>query len=706
MAAAGAAAATAGALLPAPPPGPPRPAARRSTATLPAATAPDRRLSASEIAVRYDLARSTGRLDLSDCGLTEVPAEVLKIAGLADLSLAGNALTSVPPSLGELPLARLQLAGNELVSLPDSLSRLTDLEGLWVHGNALTSLPPGIGCLTALRALSAAGNALGALPPGFGDLGSVEDVALGGNRLASLPDTLAGLTALRKLALHGNRLASLPPSLGALGALASLSLQGNALRALPGGGALAGLTSLEALNLADNDLEEVPAAVAGLPRLKVLTLYGNRLTRLPWVGGPQPPQAPPAPSPSPSLASVWLEGNPLPAGDLVAALAAPAGPVLGLDGDQAGRLAGAAAAAGGPTGPPPASSNAGRVRPAVRTAAAPGYWKLDVGPPGAPGAGTDPSSPVLDAAGRPASGGRALIIAFGSAPGEPNWGGLLGRIRAASSPPAASPSSPDPALAAFDVLYCVDPWRSWYDGKDEERGRGGEREREGEGESGRGGEGRERERRKAVSLSSPFPFPTGGGPSFDTWAAHLASAAAPYDGRVLLLGDSMGASAALLFAGAAAASPAATVLAFCPQLDLATSAIRPSGVPGDAAATAAWRDKLRERALAGVATAVASGARVGVHVGSWLHDVDQAAWLGANPASSSSSDEPSTEGSGGEQLPLTVSGTGATVKVWAVHSHRLAAALDARGELLPLVRGAIAGVMGLRSGDVRVANLL
>lgn len=191
----------------------------------------------------------------------------------------------------------------------------------------------------------------------------------------------------------------------------------------------------------------------------------------------------------------------------------------------------------------------------------------------------------------------------------------------------------------------------------------------------------------------------GGGPGFETWAAHLAAAAAPYAGRVLMLGDSMGASAALMFAGHAAAAPDAAVLAFCPQLDLASSAIRPAGAPGGAASTASWRDALRDRALAGVASAVSAGAKVTVHVGSWLHDVDQAAWLGENGA-------PGKAGQDGAAAPPPVSASGATVRVWAVPSHRLAAALDSQGELLPLVRGAIAASMGLRSGDVRVANLL
>ena len=54
------------------------------------------------------------------------------------------------------------------------------------------------------------------------------------------------------------------------------------------------------------------------------------------------------------------------------------------------------------------------------------------------------------------AGDRALVVAFGSAPGVPNWGGLLSRVLAAAE---------DAAHECFDVLYIVDPARSWYNGK-------------------------------------------------------------------------------------------------------------------------------------------------------------------------------------------------------------------------------------------------
>jgi len=550
-----------------------QPPARRASPRPPRAVPPP---SASEIEVRLELAASTGKLDLSDCGLSAVPAGVLRLADLEDLSLAGNDLESLPDELGELPLVRLQLAGNRLTSLPPSLGRLARLEGLWAHGNLLTSLPPTMSGLTSLRALSLAGNRLVALPASCGALCALEDASLAGNALASLPPDLAGLTSLRKLSLNGNALASLPEALGGLPALARLALQANpSLASLPA--TLGAAPALADLNAADCGLASLPEGLASAPRLARLTLYGNRLALLP-----------PRLAAAPALTHLWLEGNPL-TGDALAQLTVDAGRAgggrrVGLDAAQAARAGPRLVAAAGPA-----------VAVSRRAADGAGYWKLE---PGARG------------------GGEALVVAFGSAPGEPNWGRLLARLRADPTTPAAS---------SFDVLHVVDGGRSWYDG---------------------GGDGAAR------------------------WRAALAAAAAPYGAAVVLLGDSMGATAALQMADAV--PPGATALAFCPQADLGTASIRPAASP-------AWRATLNARVAAAVAAAAEAGTAVRVHVGSWQHDVDQVAGLG---------------------------GAGARVKVWDVPHHRLAAALDARGALLPLVRDAVlaarecGGRRGVRPGNV------
>ena len=52
-------------------------------------------------------------------------------------------------------------------------------------------------------------------------------------------------------------------------------------------------------------------------------------------------------------------------------------------------------------------------------------------------------------------GQRLLVVAFGSAPGLPNFGGLLRRIRNELQ---------DPAHLEWDTLYVVDSCRNWYEG--------------------------------------------------------------------------------------------------------------------------------------------------------------------------------------------------------------------------------------------------
>lgn len=150
---------------------------------------------------------------------------------------------------------------------------------------------------------------------------------------------------------------------------------------------------------------------------------------------------------------MWLEANPL-APEAVEALlqALPASPVtaLGLDEAQMAQLPAARrealAAAAGPKlrvsriVPPPA-------RVAGHTH---GYFKLDPAPPPL---GTSGAAGAAGTASRPTA--EVLVVSFGSAPGTPNWGGLLKKARAAAV---------DPREQDFDVLYVVDPHRSWYRG--------------------------------------------------------------------------------------------------------------------------------------------------------------------------------------------------------------------------------------------------
>jgi hypothetical protein len=134
--------------------------------------------------------------------------------------------------------------------------------------------------------------------------------------------------------------------------------------------------------------------------------------------------------------------------------------------------------------------------------------------------------------------------------------------------------------------------------------------------------------------------------------------------RVLMLGDSMGATAALLFSEQATA-----VLSFCPQVDLTESSIRPG-------ACEEWRRTMREAVLAAVTR---SDAEITLCSGTWQHDLDQVNLLPQDKIE---------------------------VKVWSYDSHRLALYLSKSGKLTPLVRDAVLHQRSLRSGNVRLSNMV
>ena len=503
---------------------------------------------------RIALAANTGALDLSNCGLEEVPAAVWQLSELVDLSLAGNRIKSLPPAVGQLrKLRRLGVAGNLLESVPEEIGGLPALEGLWLHGNALHTLPNGIGSLSNLKVLALAGNRLCALPDSICRLSSLTILSAAGNLLSALPEAMGSLALLQTLALNGNRLTHLPASVGVLPSLRDLWLQGNRLRALPHH--LDGLRSLRHLSVADNVVAELPPSVGALQALETLWLYGNELRALPVeVGACR------------GLRQLWVESNPLEGAALQALL-----PLLchlrsvGIDSGQAGGLA--------PSLPLSDSVSLGRIAGSGRAGRSGGYF-------------------TLHSAAAPAD---TLVVAFGSAPGVPNWGGVLKKVRHCSQAP-------------FDILYVVDPARSWY--------------------------------------THP-PLQGGvGGPEY--YREEVGAAAEGY-ARVVLLGDSMGASAALRFAPLATA-----VMAFCPQTDLTSASIRP-GESGE------WQAEFGRQLLQSVRS---SSARMEVHCGNWEHDVEQA---------------------------RRVEGPNCRLAIHPLEEHRLAKELDAQQLLVPLVQRGIEG---------------
>lgn len=208
---------------------------------------------------------------------------------------------------------------------------------------------------------------------------------------------------------------------------------------------------------------------------------------------------------------------------------------------------------------------------------------------------------------------KVVVVAFGSAPGVPNWGGALRRVRESLDKDAHHQNT------SFDALFIVDPFRSWYGGGDRR---------------------------------------------YEDYREPLKEATSKYE-HVILLGDSMGATAALMYA-----ELADYVHAFCPQINLSTSSIRP-------AEEHEWEDTLRERVLKGVSACKGS---ILVHVGNWHHDIQQS-----------------------NAIPTSMEH--ARVKIYGVNSHRLAITLDKGGKLIPLLESTILNQLGIASKNVRLSNL-
>lgn len=81
-------------------------------------------------------------LDLSDKGLTELPADLGNVLpkNLKTLALEKNSLTTLPESIGDFKqITELYVRENQLTGLPTSIGQLQHLESLYLEDNKLVA---------------------------------------------------------------------------------------------------------------------------------------------------------------------------------------------------------------------------------------------------------------------------------------------------------------------------------------------------------------------------------------------------------------------------------------------------------------------------------------------------------------------------------------------------------------------------------------
>lgn len=243
---------------------------------------------------RIEIARTTGKLNISALSISEFPKEVNEMYNLERLdSEHGEWYESVD-------LVRLIAADNELESLDDwvfpdvSTQAASDteedfggntfrgLESLDLHGNRLFRLPEGLRHLDRLKTVNLSKNRLtNGILNLLGQVHSLRELRLGENLLDGDPTRfLSNLKSLEVLDLRDNAISDISVGLADLINLRILIVAGNKLTSIPFW-CLQSLPLVE-LDAARNRLSGVliPQSVEGFPTLKALDVSSNALTDL------------------------------------------------------------------------------------------------------------------------------------------------------------------------------------------------------------------------------------------------------------------------------------------------------------------------------------------------------------------------------------------------------------------------------------------
>lgn len=143
-------------------------------------------------------------LDLAGNRLTGLPHFLSEFGALRVLFGSGNRFAALPEVLGACPaLSQIGFRGCGMTHLP-SASLPRGLRWLTLTDNALTELPPALGERAGLRKLLLAGNRLRLLPEAMAGAGGLELVRVSANALEVLPAWLPRLPHLAWLAWGGN----------------------------------------------------------------------------------------------------------------------------------------------------------------------------------------------------------------------------------------------------------------------------------------------------------------------------------------------------------------------------------------------------------------------------------------------------------------------------------------------------------------------
>ena len=282
---------------------------------------------------RFHLARESGVLDLSDMGLSYMPADVMRFyqnvgvhsKGLKRLILDGNRMswlpnylrtmttlthvslrncvfTRLPYFLGDLrELTRLDLQGNDIQSPPDEIIRrgvhamvryMRAIDGAWwtkeldISGQRFENVPIEICDVDSLTSLRMHSQYFSDVPTEIGRLSALTLLDLQHCQIVEMPGSIGDCYNLRELVLNNNKLITVPASIGGCTGLTDLRLHENMLEELPP--TIGNCTLMQDLRLFNNNLLDIPVEIGNMRYLPALRVSSNQLAELTiGIGGLQ-----------------------------------------------------------------------------------------------------------------------------------------------------------------------------------------------------------------------------------------------------------------------------------------------------------------------------------------------------------------------------------------------------------------------------------
>lgn len=232
-------------------------------------------------------------LDLGNCALTAIPAEISELTWLESLSLTGiwhewdgktwqerkslntgdknDRFTTITVLAGLTELRSLILASTQTADLAP-LAGLHKLQTLYLHDSTITDIAP-LSKLTALRTLILFGKNVTDISP-LANLPVLQTLDISGALTTDLAP-LSGLISLQTLHIERTRVTDLTPLAG-LTTLQTLNIASTQITDLA---SLKGLYNLQILNLRETRVADL-SPLSGLADLQLLNLRGTGVTDL------------------------------------------------------------------------------------------------------------------------------------------------------------------------------------------------------------------------------------------------------------------------------------------------------------------------------------------------------------------------------------------------------------------------------------------